>query len=296
MCLVKKKRLHTSSASRSISLITLLIASGPTRNLRGVSSTSVWRQMETPDMDGLCFHINSKISIIKKTLQLRHIGQDPSLGNVLRKVGYELHLLCELLNKVETEVQRQETIAKSLKELQVTLESDAKEAAHLSDNIPPHLPRKCPKSHSVPGEEPPAEVKVLAPEPAKKPVKEKPIKEMELITVQDFANVPAYMKNRLTYEQVNHFIEEVNMAVVGKYKIVHQPFKTLNNVARKQLGRFKEEETPDTKGQFFIVDTDIKEFTQLKVDKRFHSMLSILRHCHRIRELRGKGIVRYVIC
>ncbi|XP_069602392.1 SKA complex subunit 1 [Ranitomeya imitator] len=253
--------------------------------------------METPDMDDLCFHINSKISIIKKTLQLRHIGQDPSLGNVLRKVAHELHLLCELLNKVETEVQRQEAIAKSLKELQVTLESDAKEAADLGDNIPPHLPKKCPNSNSVPGEAPPAEVKVIAPEPSKKkPVKEKPIKEMELITVQEFAKVPAYLKNRLTYEQVNHFIEEVNKAVVDKYKIVHQPFKTLNNVARRQLGRFKEEETPDTKGQFFIVEADIKEFTQLKVDKRFHSMLSILRHCCRIRELRGKGIVRYVIC
>lgn len=244
----------------------------------------------------MCSHVNSKISIIKKTLQLRHIGQDPSLRNVLSKVAYELHLLCELLNNVETEVQRQETIAKSLKELQVTLERDVKEASHLSDNIPPHLPKKCPNSNSVPGEAPPLEVKVTAPEPAKKPVKEKPIKEMELITVQDFANVPAYIKNRLTYEQINHFIEDINKAVVGKYKIMHQPLKTLNNIARKQLGRFKEEETPDTKGLFFIVDQDIKEFTQVKVDKRFHGMLSILRHCHRIRELRGKGIVRYVIC
>lgn len=252
--------------------------------------------MDTLELDDLCSHVNSKISIIKKTLQLRHIGQDPSLRNVLSKVAYELHLLCELLNNVETEVQRQETIAKSLKELQVTLERDVKEASHLSDNIPPHLPKKCPNSNAVPGEAPPLEVKVTAPEPAKKPVKEKPIKEMELITVQDFANVPAYIKNRLTYEQINHFIEDINKAVVGKYKIMHQPLKTLNNIARKQLGRFKEEETPDTKGLFFIVDQDIKEFTQVKVDKRFHGMLSILRHCHRIRELRGKGIVRYVIC
>ncbi|XP_071966419.1 SKA complex subunit 1 [Engystomops pustulosus] len=252
--------------------------------------------MEALELDDLCFHINSKISVIKKTLQLRHIGQDPSLGAVLSKVTYELQLLCELLNKVETEVQRQETIAKSLKELQLTLEGDVQEASHLRDNVPPHLPKKSPTSNSVPSEEPPAEAKVTAPEPAKKPVKEKPIKEMELITVQDFTSVPAYMKNRLTYEQINHLIEELNKAVVGKYKIMHQPLKTLNNIARKQLGRFKEEETADTKGQFFIVDQDIKEFTQVKVDKRFHGMLSILRHCHRIRELRGKGIVRYLIC
>ncbi|KAG9488335.1 hypothetical protein GDO78_007897 [Eleutherodactylus coqui] len=149
-------------------------------------------------------------------------------------------------------------------------------------------------SNSVPGEEPPA--KVVAPEPAKKPVKEKHIKEMELITAQEFASVPAYMKNRMTYEQINHFLQDINKAVMAKYKIIHQPFKTLNNQARKQLGRYKEEETQDTKGQYFIVEQDVKEFTQVKVDKRFHALLGILRHCHRIRELRGKGIVRYVIC
>ncbi|KAG9488334.1 spindle and kinetochore-associated protein 1 [Eleutherodactylus coqui] len=248
----------------------------------------------TDDLDDLCSHINSKISIINKTLQLRHIGQDPSLRSVLDKVASELHLLHELLNKVETEVQWQETIAKRLKELQVTLESDYKEASHLSDHIPPHLPKKCPTSNSVPGEEPPA--KVVAPEPAKKPVKEKHIKEMELITAQEFASVPAYMKNRMTYEQINHFLQDINKAVMAKYKIIHQPFKTLNNQARKQLGRYKEEETQDTKGQYFIVEQDVKEFTQVKVDKRFHALLGILRHCHRIRELRGKGIVRYVIC
>ncbi|XP_072272563.1 SKA complex subunit 1 [Pyxicephalus adspersus] len=253
--------------------------------------------MDAAELEDLCSHFNSKISIIKKTLQLRHIGQDPPLRNTLNKVAYELHLLCDLLNKLETEVQYQESVANSLKELQTTLEKDFKEAAHLNENIPVHLPKKVSSSSPAANEEAPVEVKVAAPEPIKKPTKEKHvIKEMELITVQEFNGVPAYMKNRLTYDQINSLIEEINKAVVGKYKIMQQPLKTLNNFARKQLGRFKEEESKDTKGQFFIVEQDIKEFTQLKVDKRFHGMLNILRHCHRMRELRGKGIVRYVIC
>lgn len=49
-------------------------------------------------------------------------------------------------------------------------------------------------------------------------------------------------------------------------------------------------------GEFFIVEADIKEFTQLKVDKRFHSILNILRHCQRVREVRGSRLIRYVIC
>ncbi|KAE8636719.1 hypothetical protein XENTR_v10003104 [Xenopus tropicalis] len=252
--------------------------------------------MDPGDLDELCSHVNSKISLIKKTLQLRNIGQDPSLNSVLSKIAFEMHSLYNLLNNLETEVQRQETIANSLRELQATVERDFTEASHLKENIPPHLPKRTQSSSSAPDEAPEMVVKVAAPEPAKKPSKEKPIKEMELITVHEFGTVPAYMKNRLTYEQINNIIEELNKAVVGKYKILHQPLKSLSNQARKQLSRYKEEETKDTKGQFFIVDQDIKDFTQVKVDKRFHGMLSILRHCHRLREIRGKGLVRYIIC
>ncbi|KFO92794.1 Spindle and kinetochore-associated protein 1, partial [Buceros rhinoceros silvestris] len=134
-------------------------------------------------------------------------------------------------------------------------------------------------------------------ERAKKPAKEpRPIKEAALITAEEFESVPAYMKGRLTYDQINAVVQEMNKAVEGKYKILHQPLKSMNTTVRKLYHRFLEEETKDTKGEFFIVDADIKEFTQLKVDKRFHSILNILRHCQRVREVRGSRLVRYVIC
>ena len=43
------------------------------------------------------------------------------------------------------------------------------------------------------------------------------------------------------------------------------------------------------------MEADIKEFTALKVDKRFHVILNILRHCRRLSEVRGGGLTRYVI-
>uniref|UniRef100_A0A8C5P8R4 SKA complex subunit 1 n=1 Tax=Leptobrachium leishanense TaxID=445787 RepID=A0A8C5P8R4_9ANUR len=253
--------------------------------------------MDSADLDDLCFHVNSKISLIKKTLQLRNIGNDPSLSCILNKVAHEMQGLSELLNKVETEVQKQETIAKSLKELESNFAIDLSEATHLKENIPLHLPKKTPSSEFAKCEEAEVASKVVVPaEPVKKPLKEKSIKEMELITVQEFASVPPYMKNRLPYDQINSLVEEMNRAVVGKYKILFQPMKSLSTTAKKQLVRFKEEETKDTKGHFFVVEQDIKEFTQVKVDKRFHSILGILRHCHRIREMRTKGLIRYMIC
>lgn len=48
-------------------------------------------------------------------------------------------------------------------------------------------------------------------------------------------------------------------------------------------------------GQFFVVEEDLRELAQLKVDKRFVGMLNMLRHCQRLKELRGGGVTRYML-
>lgn len=48
-------------------------------------------------------------------------------------------------------------------------------------------------------------------------------------------------------------------------------------------------------GQYFVVEEDFREFTQMKVDKRFTGMLNMLRHCQRLRELRGGGVTRFML-
>ncbi|NWI37476.1 SKA1 protein, partial [Picathartes gymnocephalus] len=141
------------------------------------------------------------------------------------------------------------------------------------------------------------QTKAVEPKTAKKPAKEtKVIKEAALITTEEFESIPAYMKGRITYDQINAVVQQINMAVVGKYKILYQPLKSMSAPVRNLYHRFMEEETKDTRGVFFIVEADIKEFTQLKLDKRFHSILNILRHCQRVREVRSSGLIRYVIC
>ncbi|NXI35279.1 SKA1 protein, partial [Galbula dea] len=249
------------------------------------------------DLEDLCFHINTKISTIKKTLQLRSIGQEPSLKSMLGKISQEMVLLHDLLNQMESEVQQQEKLKSLLKELHKSAEREQLEAQHLSENIPPHLPQPTQSCISRPTVKCEEQAKAGEPERAKKPPKEpRSIKEAALITTEEFESVPGYMKGRLTYHQINAVVQEMNKAVVAKYKILHQPLKSMNAAARNLYHRFLEEETKDTKGEFFIVEADIKEFTQLKLDKRFHSILNILRHCQRVREVRGSRLVRYVIC
>uniref|UniRef100_Q96BD8-2 Isoform 2 of SKA complex subunit 1 n=1 Tax=Homo sapiens TaxID=9606 RepID=Q96BD8-2 len=208
--------------------------------------------MASSDLEQLCSHVNEKIGNIKKTLSLRNCGQEPTLKTVLNKIGDEIIVINELLNKLELEIQYQEQTNNSLKELCESLEEDYKDIEHLKENVPSHLP--------------------------------------QVTVTQSW-----YMKSRLTYNQINDVIKEINKAVISKYKILHQPKKSMNSVTRNLYHRFIDEETKDTKGRYFIVEADIKEFTTLKADKKFHVLLNILRHCRRLSEVRGGGLTRYVI-
>ncbi|XP_003474094.1 spindle and kinetochore-associated protein 1 [Cavia porcellus] len=252
----------------------------------------------TSELEQLYSHVNEKIGNIKKTLSLRNLGQDPTLKTVLNKIGDEIIIVNELLNKFELEIRYQEQISSSLKELSDLLEEDYKDVEHLNENIPPHLPQVTVTQNPVNGAHLDSEEPVKAEESksTKKPLKEqKIIKEMLFISTDEFNEIPSYMKSRLTYCQINDVIKEINKAVVSKYKIVHQPKKSMNSVTRNLYQRFVDEEIKDTKGRYFIVEADIKEFTTLKADKRFYGILNILRHCRRLSEVRGGGLTRYVI-
>uniref|UniRef100_A0A6J0V3E1 SKA complex subunit 1 n=2 Tax=Pogona vitticeps TaxID=103695 RepID=A0A6J0V3E1_9SAUR len=266
------------------------------RETYGPQADAGKHNMACSDLNDLCAHLNTKISNIKKSLQLRKIDQEPSLKTVLSKVVHEMFLLNNLLNKVELECHHQERQLHQLKELQETLERDYDEARHLGENMPIHLPKANPNSAmsiTVKNEQT-KDAEVVH---VKKQAKEaKRIKEAAFITSEEFESVPAYMRGRLTYNQVNAVIQEINKAVVSKYKIMRQPTKSMSSAVRNLYFRFQEEENKNTKGEFFIVEADIEEFTQLKADKRFHAILTILRHCQRVREIRGSRLVRYAIC
>ncbi|NXJ25213.1 SKA1 protein, partial [Dicrurus megarhynchus] len=249
--------------------------------------------MASSDLEDLCFHINAKISSIKKCILLRNIGDDESRKAALHKIGNEVIFIHELLNQMETEVKQQEKLKDLLKEIQKTAERDQNEAQHLLEHIPPYLPKPTQTCTTVPSGKQ-EQTQAVQPKCAKKPAKL--IKEAALITTEEFESVPAYMKGRLTYDQINAVVQEMNKAVVAKYNILYQPLKSMSVPVRNLYDRFMEEETKDTRGLFFIVEADIKEFTELKLDKRFHSILNILRHCQRVREVRSLGLIRYVIC
>ncbi|XP_008302556.1 SKA complex subunit 1 [Stegastes partitus] len=246
------------------------------------------------ELEDVSRHIHDKISSLQCMLDLSVIELPQ---NKMKKLGQELFALERLLEEFENCIGQQKEQLKHLEAVEELLQKDLGDLQHFKDNIPPHMPRK---KDTFSGNEPVTnqnEAVDVQPSQAEKVKKTNKsfVREMEIITMPEFEGIPPYMKGRVSYDQLNAAVHTINAAVTAKYKILRQPVKALNNHARKLHQRFKDQETKDTKGQYFIVEDDIREFTQTKVDKRFQGILNMLRHCQRLKELRGGGLTRYML-
>ncbi|MCJ8742761.1 hypothetical protein PDJAM_G00086040 [Pangasius djambal] len=256
--------------------------------------------MSHRELEEVTKHISDKISLVKRLLELRAVAKDPDKRAYLLKIEQDVSAINGLLDRFERYVTQQRDLLKHLQDLDMFFQEDEQNAQHLLENIPPHMPRKGGQPTAQGGQMAASSKQVEVnsatqeQEQPRKPPRSQ-IKEMEFITVQEFDSIPQYMKGRVTYDQLNSAVKSINTAVTGKYKILQQPVKSLSNAARKLHQRFKDQETKDTKGQFFVVEEDLRELAQLKVDKRFVGMLNMLRHCQRLKELRGGGLTRYML-
>ncbi|XP_030282817.1 SKA complex subunit 1 isoform X1 [Sparus aurata] len=267
------------------------------------------------ELEYIGHHIHVRISSLQRMLDLSVVELP---RNKIKKVGQELCALEGLLEEFEKCVGQQKERLTHLKELEDSFVMDLEDVQHIMDNIPAHIPRKkgpdkergkekerqhwwmreCEpfysESEAVMTQNEAVDVQPVQLDDVKKSNKTA-VREMAFITMSEFESIPQYMKGRATYGQLNAVVQSINTSVTAKYKILRQSLKSLNSNARKLHQRFRNQETKDTKGQYFVVEDDIREFTQLKVDKRFQGILNMLRHCQRLRELRGGGITRYML-
>ncbi|XP_054632821.1 spindle and kinetochore-associated protein 1 [Dunckerocampus dactyliophorus] len=243
------------------------------------------------DLESISQHIYDRVSSIQCLLDLSDVPQ-----NKMRSLGQEILSLESLLEEFEKSVGRQKDQFHHLKELEELFQKHVESLQHLKDNVPAHMPKENgPEIEKEPSTNHGQATNV---EPIQHEVAKYIkcyVREMEFITMAEFECIPQYMKGRVSYSQINAAVQSINTAVAAKYKIIRQPVKTLKNHARKLLQRFKDQETKDTKGQYFVVEEDLREFTQMKMDKRLQGIFNMLRHCQRLRELRGGGVTRYVL-
>lgn len=120
--------------------------------------------------------------------------------------------------------------------------------------------------------------------------------QVSYLTLEEFAKIPKYMKGRAQYETLTSAVDELNSSLVAKYTFMTRPLKELNPNEKKRRNVLRSQETPDTRGVSFVTAEELKEGSLLKNEVGRRTLLTILRHLHRIREIRGPGsLTRYAV-
>ncbi|XP_067667220.1 spindle and kinetochore-associated protein 1-like [Haliotis asinina] len=257
--------------------------------------------MDSTTLIDLAHHFDTKLSNLQTSYDLTEAKHDPSCQKLLVSLGKELEGLECILSQMKAELQKGKEAVSKAQEIKVTYQDVIEALKYTIRHLPARLPNK-----PVPGQHIDLHCKpdkngttssikhkaVEVSRPMKEVVYCPPI---EYLTVDEFDTVPKYMKGRLTYNQLNSVIDDLNKTFQAKYKILKMKRTKLSDVNRKRYETFKLQESKDCKDTFFVVEGDMKEFAKMKMDAISRSMLTVLRHCGRIREIRGGGITRFAI-
>ncbi|XP_078735175.1 LOW QUALITY PROTEIN: SKA complex subunit 1 [Lampetra fluviatilis] len=258
--------------------------------------------------------VRTKVDALRLALQIRDVDADDEwLVRMLHTVESELQEAEALVQEMQQLQKQRNQVALEVQAVMAQITRNNESLQHMLENLPRHLPGKQPPlvasmqasgdlhvAGAQGGPQAGVQATAVAPlQPAQPPKKERPapppIPAISILTVSEFEAVPAYLKGRMAYEQVNGTVHEINCALASKYTLLRQPKRSLGEAAVKRHRVYREQETTHTKGHSFFVEDDLRENSKLRVDKRLFNLLGVLRHCQRLREVRGGGLTRYVV-
>ncbi|KAL3865690.1 hypothetical protein ACJMK2_043054 [Sinanodonta woodiana] len=279
--------------------------------------------MDSGSLEELARHFKNKLSDLQTVLEIQNTKDDEMCQTSILSLETELENLEVIMILLQNEVKKARKECEKKQKLNEALLDFNKRLQYTISSIPDRLPRqqsnadqrKVESKISEEKEKPlDSEVKEDLPplgnsnnsngqqsmQQLKKSFQEQNINnvyqpEIQYLTVEEFEAVPKYMKGRMNYKQVNAMIDEMNKAYGVKYKLLKQKKSSLNDVNRKRYELYKLQESKETAGCYFIIDDDIKDVSVKKMDNTTRSILTILRHCGRIKEVRGGRLTRYVL-
>lgn len=220
--------------------------------------------------------------------------------SVLRSLDKELLEIESSLSSFQAHLEKEKKLLEQGEVTQDVAKKFKERLEHITSNLPSHLPGVEKISQRVVLKE------EVATENVKKPRKTRRAKDLSsedgfefpklaYLTVEEFDQIPKYIKGRTSYDQVNNAIDEIHKVITAKYKILRLPRSAMGEPVMKKYKAFKEAEIPDIEGEYFFIDDDLKTYSQMKMDSTGRAILTMLRHCGRLREVRGKKLLRYVL-
>ncbi|KAH3841582.1 spindle and kinetochore-associated protein 1-like isoform X2 [Dreissena polymorpha] len=269
--------------------------------------------MDSITFEELSEFFKTKLKTASKLLEQRDFMEDDTCIQEYKVVKEDIKQLCITLSILQLNLGKE---AEKLEKIQMYNRDMSKLREHLRymvSNVPERLPKSSKKQDTV--EHVPSQGKVSSAyvnstsshgpdkQCSASQVSGPAVSEtnsgnvylpaIDYLTVEEFEGAPKYMKGRLVYDQVNKLIDAMNAGFKAKYKLLKMKKSTLNDYNRKLYETYKSQGNKETEGLYFIVDEDIKTHGKTTMDKTAQNIMGILRHCGRVKEVRGGKLTRY---
>ncbi|XP_002735134.1 SKA complex subunit 1-like [Saccoglossus kowalevskii] len=260
--------------------------------------------MDSHTLEELGDYFTSKTANIRKCMELHGCGNEPNCHKLLKSLDMELIAAEDILSEMKKYISVERRKLTDAQELMNNCNDLLQNTLYMSKHLPDHLPgtqKKNADADNFRGSklvEQSSQISQVTPEEVTSKMKKKKqvnIPKMNYITMEEFESVPKYMKGRHGYDGINNIIDAINRVLETKYKMMSQSRKTASDKVVRQCREWKQQQNKDSQGLSFFVDDDYKKMSDLKFDKATCGVFTILRHCNRMKEVRGGGITRYCL-
>jgi len=259
-----------------------------------------------PDVSSVLTDLVDRAAALKDLASLKQLG--PERKADLEVIALQVQDLEAKVASHRAEIAQQ---ADALRELRALKDEALQTAARLlaiQATVPAHLPGEqssrgeTPQHDVAARREPLGELSLVSAAPAAPQQPEAPHRRggklsrqppvLAYVREDELASAPQYMRSRLGVEKLNSAVGEIQRMLNEKYALLSTPpsqLRALSEAGRKQHASYKEAETEQTKGLFFLSEADLRTSNQLKQDATGKNVFAVLRHVGRLREFKAVG-------
>eukprot|EP00903_Cladosiphon_okamuranus_P010352 g9795.t1 len=119
---------------------------------------------------------------------------------------------------------------------------------------------------------------------------------LELVTVGELEGVPRSTRARLTIEQVNAAVAEIQRTIERRHAFLSKPRKKMSEKQRNRLEELLQQQVPAHGGEPFISEPDLRALPAFKKgEMTAKALIATLRNLKRLKGVRGAGMMTYIV-
>ncbi|CAG8464377.1 3714_t:CDS:2 [Paraglomus brasilianum] len=255
-------------------------------------------------MEAMMAEFNGKLHDLKTSMLLRVDESNEEMDTILLDMHNTLDELEKHVSYMSSFLSEEKVSIDLAQDIKYRLKAQHRYLEHLQSNLPKHLPGTADAAirQALPNKH--VKTKRLQKSATKTMKKTRDnddsdrLPKVSYVTISEFDNVPKYIVKRLTREKINEAIDDINKVFGEKYRILRMNPSSMSQNMKARYWEYKESYIDEIKERPYITEKDLKSSNvriKFKPDITGKTVLALLRHIGRIKEIRGGGYTRYVL-